>query len=70
MAIGWDITGQEQTREINSQGAFDDFMRVSFKVIPENVAGNVLIPMNYYNEEYVRSLIEERVKAIKAVHAL
>lgn len=70
MAANWKVTGQRQSSTLDGNSQFRDVIEVSFETIPEQIAGKVSVPLNLYGEEYVRTLIDERVAALKAVHNL
>lgn len=70
MATDWQITAQRQTDVLTPQGSFEPSMEVSFQTIPEGSPGVVTVPLRAYSADYVRDLIDSRVKAIKEVQAL
>jgi hypothetical protein len=70
MATTWRTLGQRQESAITDQGAFEEVMVVSFETVPGQVKGSVTIPMRFYNADYVRDVIEDRVGNINAVGSL
>lgn len=70
MAADYTITAQRQTQSLDPQGQVTSVMVVSFQTIPEGVAGSVDVPLAQYTEDAVRSMIEARVQAIRAIHNL
>lgn len=70
MAAGWRVTGQRQETALDGNSQFKDVIRVSFETIPEGYAGNVVIPINMYNEETVATAVEDLASRLKAVHNL
>jgi hypothetical protein len=70
MATTWRILSQRQESAINDQGAFEEVMVVSFETVPGQVKGAVTIPMRFYNADYVRDVVEDRVGNINAVGSL
>lgn len=70
MAADYTITAQRQTQALDAQGQVAQVMVVSFQTIPEGVQGSVDVPLAQYTEDVVRSMIEARVQAIRAIHNL
>lgn len=70
MAAGWRVTGQRQETALDGNSQFRDVIRVSFETIPEGYSGNVVIPINTYNEETVAAAVEDLASRLKAVHKL
>lgn len=70
MANTWRVTGQRQSSTLNGNGQFVDVIEVSFETLPEQISGKVSVPLPQYGEDYVRTLIDERVAVLKAVHNL
>lgn len=70
MATEWRVTTQRQVDELLDSGSFEPYMEVNFEVYPEGTKGQVKIPLRIYDQETVRSLIDQRVATIKAVQAL
>lgn len=70
MATEWRITGQRQSDVLTSGGTFDPSMEINFETIPEGIPGMVTVSLRIYDADTVRSLIEQRVAAIKAVQDL
>lgn len=70
MANNWRVTGQRQSSTLDGNGQFRDVMEVSFETLPEGTAGKVSLPLNTYNEETVRDMIDARVAIMQAVHNL
>lgn len=70
MAADYLITAQRQTQNLDPQGQVQQVMVVTFQTIPEGVIGSVDVPLAQYTEDAVRSMVESRVQAIRAVHSL
>lgn len=70
MATDWVITSQRQTDILTPAGTFDPSMEVNFQTVPEGINAQVTVSLRNYTEDYVRSLIDQRVMAIKAVQNL
>lgn len=67
MATDWRITTQRQTDELMDNGSFDPHMEVNFEVLPEGTKGQIKVSLRNYTAEMVRSMIQQRVDAIKEI---
>lgn len=67
MATDWRVVAQRQVSNLTSQGTFQEAMEVTFETIPEGVTGVIAVPLAYYNEDYIREQLDNRVATIKAV---
>ena len=59
----------QQAQEVGDDGLLRDVMRVTFRT-GAGATGSVSVPLEQYNAESVRRLIEARVSDIAAVAAL
>lgn len=67
--LSYTITGQHQTSWLNPSGSFVDGVEVSFSV-PGHGGQSVKVPLDMYNADTVKALIEERVAHITAIAQL
>lgn len=70
MATNWRVTSQAQRDELTDGGSFEPHMEVNFRTIPEDVAGQIKVPMRLYKAEYVASEIDRVVATMKEVQNL
>lgn len=70
MAADYDVVAQRQTQTLDAQGQTTSVMVVTFQTKPEGIIGSVDIPIAQYSPDTVAALVEARVQALKAVHAL
>lgn len=70
MAATWRVTDQTEAQVLTPRGTFEHVMEVRYETMPEGISGMVQVPWRLYTEDYVRTVIEERVQAIKAVSGL
>lgn len=70
MATDYEVTSQQPSNDVASNGSLIDVMRVSFQTIPEGIAGQVTVALVGYGPESVAAAIQPLVDQIKAVAAL
>ncbi len=67
--LPYGITGQHQTSWLDPSGRFIDGVEVSF-TIPGHGGQSVRVPLDQYNADRVKALIEERVAHVSAIAQL
>lgn len=70
MATTWRILAQRQIDNLTPQGTFEPSMQIDFETIPEGIAGQVVVPLRQYTEQFVRESIDSRVGVMQAVQNL
>lgn len=68
MAESWQVVSQRQSSVLVG-GTFEDAMIVTFKTA-SGTTGSVTVPLSQYTADNVAQLIDQRVEAIDAVHAI
>lgn len=66
MAQGWHVTGQVQTKQMNTAGQFTPAVEVHF-VLDDGTTGTVTVPKNVYNADTVKERIDAYVAHLSAV---
>lgn len=69
MAENWVIDSQRQTSELSPSGRFNEVMEITFTTAT-GTHGQVRVPLNLYNAENVKRVIDDRVAHMMAVENL
>ena len=69
MAKDWTVTKQTQTMQLNAAGQWVDAMKIEYTTT-EGAAGFIVVPLNTYTADTVRSLLDARVAQINEIAAL
>lgn len=69
MATNWTIDSQRQTSELSPSGRFQEVMEVTFTT-RTGTHGQVRIPLNLYNAEYVAQVVDDRVSRMLEIENL
>jgi hypothetical protein len=69
MATNWVIDSQRQTSELSPAGRFNEVMEITFTTAT-GTHGQVRVPLNLYNAEHVREVIDQRVAHMMEVENL
>lgn len=69
MAANWTIDSQRQTSELSPSGRFQEVMEITFTT-RTGTHGQVRIPLNLYNAEYVRQVVDQRVDNMMEIENL
>jgi hypothetical protein len=67
--LSYTVTSQHQTSWLDPSGAFVDGVEITFTV-PGHGSQSVKVPLDIYNADRVKSLIEDRVSHITAIAQL
>lgn len=71
MDYSWQVTGQQNETEFDTNGGSTNGKRVMFSILPAGYAGSLFIPdVIYQNTQAVKDMIQNEVDQIMAVHQL
>ncbi len=69
MADRWTVTAQRQTQDRGPGGRLQDVMEVTFSTLA-GTEGTVRVPLDVYDPEVVRQMVDAYVDRIEAVEGL
>ena len=67
--VGWSITGQRSSVQLDGMGQLADGMEVSFRTT-DGDTGTVWVPLVHYDAPTVRDLVAQRVAQLAQVRRL